>query len=121
MSRQSTTSIPVSAHRSPFLTAGMSNSNVAQSALSMRLLMPTVRQTKQTSNAGVSVKLPSTKSSPSKPRSRAGSVAHSLQPSPDPNSGPQAAVDWVGGGCRFEVVEEQVELDGYQLYAVEKW
>jgi hypothetical protein len=31
------------------------------------------------------------------------------------------SVDWIGSGCRFEVVEEQLELSGYQMYAVEKW
>ncbi|KAF9821170.1 hypothetical protein IEO21_00778 [Rhodonia placenta] len=34
---------------------------------------------------------------------------------PTPN-----APDWIGGGCRFEVVEDQIELEGYQIYAVEK-
>lgn len=65
---------------------------------------------------------PSAKSSPARlSRSRAGSVVQSLQPSPDLSAGPQASFDWIGGGCRFEVVEDQIELEGYQIYAVEKW
>ena len=56
-----------------------------------------------------------------KSRSRAGSVVASLQPSPDLSAGPSVSVDWIGSGARFEVVEEQLELEGYQIYAVEKW
>ncbi|KAJ3527194.1 hypothetical protein NM688_g8160 [Phlebia brevispora] len=62
------------------------------------------------------------RSSPVKPsRSRAGSVVASLQPSPELSTTQTVFSDWIGSGCRFEVVEEQIELEGYQIYAVEKW
>ena len=31
------------------------------------------------------------------------------------------ASEWIQGGERFEVTEEQLELEGFQIYAVEKW
>jgi hypothetical protein len=34
---------------------------------------------------------------------------------------PWDAAHWFHSGCRFEVVVEQLELSGFQLYAVEKW
>ena len=123
LSRQSTMSItPSNQHRSPFLTPRTANLNMTQSPYSLRLLMPTVRPTSPSPHASPCGRLASSKSSPVKiGRSRAGSVAQTPQPSPDPSASPQVTVDWVGGGCRFQVVEETVELEGYQLYAVEKW
>ena len=121
MSRQSTTSMPTSLQRSPYLTAGMPSTLIQQYPHSVRLLMPTVRPTRPLLKASPSSTVPSVRSSPAKSRSRAGSVVQSLQPSPDPSAGPQVTVDWIGGGCRFEVVENEVILEGFQLYAVEKW
>lgn len=34
---------------------------------------------------------------------------------------PYSRADWIGHGLRFEIVEDNIELEGYQLYAVEKW
>ena len=31
------------------------------------------------------------------------------------------ASEWIPGGEKFEVAEEQFELAGFQIYAVEKW
>jgi len=28
---------------------------------------------------------------------------------------------WIGRKSRFEIIEDRVELKGYQMYAVEKW
>lgn len=86
----------------------------------LRLLLPTVRSTR--ASASPASRPASTKLSPAKhPRSRTGSAAQSLHPSPDPSNQASTCVDWVGGGRRFEVVEDQFELEGFQLYAVEKW
>jgi len=44
--------------------------------------------------------------------------------SPDPGATTRqvtwAGKEWLGVDCRFEVVEE-LELEGYQIHAVEKW
>lgn len=122
LSRQSTMSIaPSQQHRTPFLTPRSVNANAAQSPHSLRLLMPTVRPARQSPHASPTYRMSPFKASPSRAgRSRAGSIAQSLQPSPDPSASSQVAVDWVGGRCRFEVVEDTLELEGYQLYAVEK-
>ncbi|EKM59053.1 uncharacterized protein PHACADRAFT_25180 [Phanerochaete carnosa HHB-10118-sp] len=124
LSRHSTTSTtPSRQHRSPFLTPRTVNVNMMQSPHNSRLLMPTVRPPKQLPHTSPSFRISSSKSSPAKiARSRAGSMAQSLQTSPDPSASPQinVTVDWIGGGCRFEVVEDFVEIEGYQLYAVEK-
>ncbi|KAF7790804.1 hypothetical protein EIP86_001761 [Pleurotus ostreatoroseus] len=83
--------------------------------------MPTVRQARAYP-AGSPSRIPSAKSSPAKTsRSRGDSVAASLQPSPDLSAIQLVSDDWIGGNCRFEVAEEQIELEGYQIYAVEKW
>lgn len=45
-----------------------------------------------------------------------------MHASPDPQERvPSGASDWLPGGDKFEVVEEQLELEGFQIYAVEKW
>jgi hypothetical protein len=28
---------------------------------------------------------------------------------------------WLGKNANFEIVQEQLQLDGFQLFAVEKW
>ena len=82
--------------------------------------MPTVRPTRVAPSP--TPRAASAKSSPVKhPRSRAGSLAPSVQASPDPISLSILPVDLIGGGRRFEVVQDQLELQGFQLYAVEKW
>ncbi|KAI0765510.1 hypothetical protein BC629DRAFT_1596637 [Irpex lacteus] len=113
-------SLSVPSNGSLTLIPQHSSSNVSRvEGLSHRLLMPTTRETRP-SHTFILPK--SSKFSPSKhSRSRAGSLVHTVPPSPDPNASPPTSVDWVGGGCRFEVVEEQIELWGYQIYAVEKW
>ncbi|TFY54139.1 hypothetical protein EVJ58_g9036 [Rhodofomes roseus] len=70
-----------------------------------------------------SPKIPPYKASPSKiARSRAGSVSNpSFLSDLSDKSANATAPDWIGGGRRFEIVEEQIELAGYQIYAVEKW
>ncbi|KAH9844317.1 uncharacterized protein C8Q71DRAFT_826848 [Rhodofomes roseus] len=82
--------------------------------------MPTVRSTKPGMG---SPKIPPYKASPSKiARSRAGSVSNpSFLSDLSDKSANATAPDWIGGGRRFEIVEEQIELAGYQIYAVEKW
>ncbi|KAI0084175.1 hypothetical protein BDY19DRAFT_898854 [Irpex rosettiformis] len=111
-------SLSIPSTRSLTLTSQQSSSNVILER-TPRLLMPTVRQARP-SPACILPK--TTRFSPSKnPRSRAGSLVHTVPPSPDPNASPAPLVDWIGGGLRFEVVEEQIELSGYQIYAVEKW
>ncbi len=101
----------------PYGTPQVSSVNVA--TVPKRLLMPTVRSPRP---SGISPRLPpSTKSSPSKlGRSRAGSISVNVSL----DGGERTAVgasDWLDGGERFEVVEEQLELEGFQIYAVEKW
>ncbi|KAI0638204.1 hypothetical protein C8Q77DRAFT_1187759 [Trametes polyzona] len=83
---------------------------------SKRLLLPTVRAVKPT---GVSPRLPP-KSSVKAGRSRAGSVSVNVSPEP-PERVPSGASEWLPGGDKFEIVEEQLELEGFQIYAVEKW
>lgn len=122
MSRQSTAhSISLSQHRAAFLTPSMPTAHDVP-ACGRILLMPTVRQARTGTSIWPASRMPSVKSSPAKmSRSRAGSVVASLQPSPDLSATPTDTVDWIGGGCRFEVVEDQIHLEGYQIYAVEKW
>lgn len=82
-----------------------------------RLLIPTVRR-------------PSDGNSPkfaSKPTSRlarstSGSASYHSSPDPGATQRPLTSVgkEWIGADCRFEVLEE-FELEGYQIYAVEKW
>ncbi|CCM01577.1 uncharacterized protein FIBRA_03637 [Fibroporia radiculosa] len=88
-------------------------------ASTKRLLMPTVRAVRNPSSPRIS----QYRSSPSKiPRSRAGSVSNPmLVDLTDRAAPPGCPADWIGGGCKFDVVEDLVELEGYQIYAVEKW
>jgi hypothetical protein len=92
-----------------------------------RLLMPTVR-------SPVSPPLP--QSPPSPPtrrqtsskliRSHSGSATAILQ-SAAFNAGAKRASQcdigelWIGKKYRFEIDEDRIELQGYQMYAVEKW
>ena len=119
MSRHSTTrSHSNSQNRSDLLTPQTSVADVNHTR-PFKLLLPTVRPSR---NSPPSSTIASAKSSPAKySRSKAGSSAPSLQTSPDPSSLLPMSVDWIGGGRRFEVVQDQLELEGFQLYAVEKW
>lgn len=85
--------------------------------------MPTVRHTRHPSPIpSNSPKVPAQKSPQSKlSRSRAGSVALSVQSNSSDLTATLAYDDWIGGGCNFEIVAENIQLEGYQIYAVEKW
>jgi hypothetical protein len=37
-----------------------------------------------------------------------------------PNGG-EVGMEWLGKPCRFEFVQESLQIEGYQMYAVEKW
>ncbi|KAK7695822.1 hypothetical protein QCA50_000460 [Cerrena zonata] len=106
----------------PYLMSQGSASSITRPR---RLLMPTVRpSTRHIQPHFTSLKTPvSAKASPARlGRSRAGSLATGVTNTPDLSLlAPPTPVDWIGGGCRFEVVEDQLELEGYQIYAVEKW
>ncbi|OCH94087.1 hypothetical protein OBBRIDRAFT_723647 [Obba rivulosa] len=81
--------------------------------------MPTVRPPRPAPpNSPV---IPHYKSSPSKAaRSRAGSLSVTASPDPGPSGSSVPTPDWIGGGRKFEVVEDQLELEGFVIYAVEK-
>ncbi|KAI9063225.1 hypothetical protein FKP32DRAFT_1592689 [Trametes sanguinea] len=97
----------------PFYTPQVSSVNINHQK---RLLLPTVRPVRpQTTSPRFSAK------NASKPaRSRAGSVSANVSPDP-PERIPSNAATWLPGGEKFEIVEEQLELEGFQIYAVEKW
>ncbi|KAI9000995.1 hypothetical protein BD414DRAFT_405041 [Trametes punicea] len=98
----------------PFYTPQVSSVNVNNQK---RLLLPTVRPVRP---HGASSRF-SSRGSPSKPaRSRAGSVSANASPEPSERV-PSGASEWLPGGEKFEIVEEQLELEGFQIYAVEKW
>jgi hypothetical protein len=82
-----------------------------------RVLMPTTRRSfDSTSPKPAFMKTPTNKFS----RSRSGST--SLQSSPEPTAFLAHDAAWAGAFCpKFEIVEEQIEMEGYQMYAVEKW
>ncbi|KAH8105824.1 hypothetical protein BXZ70DRAFT_966334, partial [Cristinia sonorae] len=113
-------SLPSSSTTPFFLTPQPSSLNVSGPR---RLLMPTVRHPRPTHTTALSSPKGSSQKSPQSSRlsrSRASSVSPSVPTSPDPSSLP-VNDDWIGGGCTFEVVQDNIELEGYQLYAVEKW
>lgn len=98
----------------PYLTPHLSSANVGTTP--KRLLMPTVRSVKLTYP-----RIPNSKPSPSRlGRNRAGSLSVAVVNEPQERTSVGAS-DWLPGGERFEVVEEQLELEGFQIYAVEKW
>ena len=105
---------------SPFsLTPYSSTTNVLGPP--RRLLIPTVRHSRHPASALPSPRAPIQKSPQSKlSRSRASSVAPGVQPSTESNT-VCGVDDWIGCGSKLEVVQENVVLEGYQLYAVEKW
>lgn len=82
-----------------------------------RLLIPTVRRPSDGNSPKTASKLTSRVA-----RSASGSTSH--HSSPDPGAAPRpltwAGKEWIGVECKFEILEE-LELEGYQMYAVEKW
>lgn len=82
-----------------------------------RLLIPSVRRP----NDGNSPKLAS-KSASRVARTTSGSPSHHSSPDPGATQRPLTSVgkEWIGVGCKFEILAE-LELEGYQIYAVEKW
>ncbi|KAI0375656.1 hypothetical protein BV20DRAFT_1117203 [Pilatotrama ljubarskyi] len=98
----------------PFYTPQVSSVNVNTFK---RLLLPTVRAVRP---SGSSPTFPAKAYSGKPGRTRAGSVSMNASPEP-PERVPSGASDWLPGGEKFEVVEEQLELEGFQIYAVEKW
>ncbi|KAF5363541.1 hypothetical protein D9756_000366 [Leucocoprinus leucothites] len=62
-----------------------------------------------------------TTDSPRRPhttRARSSSLSRSPLPNLPSND---TALEWLGLPLAFDVVQEQLEIDGYQMYAVEKW
>jgi hypothetical protein len=115
---QTPSRMPVSQTPSPYLSP--QPSGFMQPYLGVtrrRLLIPTVRR----SSDGNSPKFGS-KPASRLARSTSGSASHHSSPDPGSIQRPPTLVgkEWIGAECRFEVLEE-FELDGYQIYAVEKW
>lgn len=77
-----------------------------------RLLVPATRHSR-VHNATLHKQKPSTQT-----RLTKGARAQTLQPETAPSS---ATAQWVHDLGRFDVVQSQTEMDGYQIYAVEKW
>jgi hypothetical protein len=42
-------------------------------------------------------------------------------PAPSPDVAGDVGSEWLGKPCKFEIVQEQLQIEGYQMYAVEKW
>lgn len=97
----------------PFYTPQVSSVNVGASR---RLLLPTVRATRPP----VTSPRISSKAYTKAGRSRAGSLSVNVSPEPQERT-PSGASSWLPGGDGFEIVEEQLELEGFQIFAVEKW
>ncbi|THH15914.1 hypothetical protein EUX98_g9387 [Antrodiella citrinella] len=102
-----------------FLTPQPSSVNVSAPRT---LLMPTVRQTRHATATAPPSPKPQSQRSPRSglSRSRTSSVVPGTANPPD-SICTTSLPDWIGGGCRFEVVADNIYLEGYQLYAVEKW
>ncbi|KAA1466389.1 hypothetical protein DENSPDRAFT_831206 [Dentipellis sp. KUC8613] len=102
----------------PFLT-------IPSSGAPLRLLMPTVRLPRSPSSTPGSpvsppkspkIKQPATKLM----RSRSASTSTHVSPE-IPCTPKSVGLQWFGKTCKFEIVQDQLEVEGYQLYAVEKW
>ena len=89
----------------------------------LRLLLPTVRNPR--SNASSSPPPPASHKSPKSKSysSRSGrSRRASPQRAPDlQDSSVPIGQTWLGKSANFEIVHDQLELEGFQLFAVEKW
>ncbi|KAI0320823.1 hypothetical protein OF83DRAFT_1102938 [Amylostereum chailletii] len=83
------------------------------------ILMPTVRIPRPPPGGPSSpTKSPRLRPAPPKiSRARSGSIAGTPEPPPTADVG----IDWFGRPCKFEIVQDQLEIAGYQIYAVEKW
>ena len=83
------------------------------------LLMPTVRHPRP------DLRLASPTSSPRSPRTKhiSSKRLRALAELPDSLASPSKDIGhlWFARSARFDVVQDQLELEGYQLYAVEKW
>jgi len=86
---------------------------------SLRLLLPTVRTPRTLSLPPPPPKSPKIKSSASR-SSRTRLVLP--QPPQDPQD-PSLTTGqlWLGKNSNFEIVQDQLQLEGFQLFAVEKW
>lgn len=95
----------------------------------MRLLMPTVRVPCVPHTPSP---IPPSTQAPRSPRMRPttnklvrGRSASINEPLPTlatlaPSPG-DLGMEWIGTACKFEIVQEQLQIEGYQMYAVEKW
>ncbi|KAJ7180109.1 hypothetical protein C8R43DRAFT_1117442 [Mycena crocata] len=80
------------------------------------LLLPTVRQPHSRPPAPTAHQRSRSK------LSRAGAASVDITaPLPRPWSPTDVANDWIGLPLRFDIVTDRLELEGYQIYAVEKW
>ena len=109
------TGTTLSVPSTPFYTPQVSSVNVALYA--RRLLVPTVRPPRSTPT---SPRIPPVSRGPPTKlgRPRNGSLSF---PAEAPERCAVGASEWIPCGEKFEVVEEQLELEGFQIYAVEKW
>ncbi|KAJ7771390.1 hypothetical protein DFH07DRAFT_1057717 [Mycena maculata] len=81
--------------------------------LDQTLLLPTVRQPQSRPSAPLTHHRTKSK--------LARASVDITAPLPRPWSLTDTANDWIGLPLRFEIVTDRLELDGYQIYAVEKW
>jgi hypothetical protein len=102
-------------------------STPSPSSNALRLLMPTVRSPslhhnqQQPTSPQTAPRSPRLKPTTTKLiRSRSGSASFSAEPAVAP---PQCDVgsEWIGLPGKFQVVQEELQIQGYQMYAVEKW
>ncbi|KDQ64523.1 hypothetical protein JAAARDRAFT_187846 [Jaapia argillacea MUCL 33604] len=130
-SRSSTT--PQLSHYPSFSATSATMSAAVVDVRAKRLLMPTVRVPRlgpapSPSNT-ITPNIPVGASPRSKHkhsgsriiRSRSGSTSVLALPEPVPQVPEFAGEEWLGPNHKFDVVQEQLEIEGYQLYAVEKW
>lgn len=84
---------------------------------SSRLLLPTVRGPRAHSQPPLSHRSPKIKSSSSR-----SSRTRLVSPPPEhPEPSLTTGQLWLGKNANFEIVHDQLQLDGFQLFAVEKW
>ncbi|KAJ6599043.1 hypothetical protein DFH09DRAFT_1356186 [Mycena vulgaris] len=80
------------------------------------LLLPTVRQPQSLAPAPLSHQR--TRSRLARPNNSSVDITASL---PRPWNPTDAGNEWIGLPLRFEIVSDRIELEGFQIYAVEKW
>ncbi len=100
----------------PFLT-------IPSSGVPLRLLMPTVRLPRSPSSTPGSPVSPPKSPKVKQPAAKLmRSRSASTHVSPELPCTPKGiGLQWFGKTCKFEIVQDQLEIEGYQLYAVEKW